>query len=429
MAKKKPHPKAAARKNAKAQSQKKPPAKKQAIQKKNAPAKPKEKVKKKAPKKSPAAPPKKGKGKPSSNKKGKRKKQAVASAKKKGGAKSKGKPTSKKTTKKKGGRGKKNKGSTEFQRIKKYLLDKYKRRCNIETDKDANQTASNLLKWLKSKGKLKNKKKVTHKLLKEALNELFPQEQRKLGRRSVPEIPDYAQQPNEFYNIEDVIRDIDRGLYKRVWIYSPLILGKRNNGYVFLNGDRKHTYEETFQGWVDWVNEQIRDGYFKEGSPPDIWYRFLEVFFNKRRKRWEVKIIPCDVDGDCLNTGYITEEDCDTDETEDRYGINPDEVEAEKKAKEEAEALAKKAEEDAKKKVEDQKKPAPPAEEAKEVTAAKVKAEAARENDLKVQMLIRVKQSIMEEIKFMKEIGEDYKDQLAKLKEVNAKIDELWRFK
>ena len=373
------------------------------------------------------------------NKKGNGKKPESKSPKGKGKGKgnSKGKPSSKSKIASKSGKKKKgkNKGSSQYQTIKRILLERYKRRCNIVTDRDASLTASNILKWLKTDRDYKNRKNrktVTHKLIKKALDELFPREQRRLGRKVVPDIPDYAQQPNEFYNIEDVIKDIDNGVYKRVWIYSPLILGKKGNGYVFLDGNKSYTYDETFQGWVDFINEQIKEGNFKEGSPPDVWYRFLEVFWNKRRKRWEVKIIPCDVDGNEFNTGYVIGEDVGTDTTEEDYGINPDDVEAEKKAKEEAEQLSKQAKEDAKKQVEEQDKKsgaAPPsAEEAKEVTQAKKKAEEAREKDFRVQSLIRVKQSVMDEIKFMKEIGEPYTDQLAKLKEVNAKIEELWNY-
>ena len=420
----------------KAPAQKKPEKKPTKTTKKSTPIAPakkkKEEKKKSKSKSSPAPASKKNKTGKSKNKttssKGKGKGKKPEAKSKKG----KGKPVTKSKSGKKG----KNKGSSQYQTIKRILLERYKRRCNIVTDKDASQTASNILKWLKTDRDYKNRKNrktVTHKLIKKALDELFPREQRRLGRKVVPDIPDYAQSPNEFYNIEDVIKDIDNGVYKRVWIYSPLILGKKGNGYVFLDGNKSYTYDETFQGWVDYINEQIKEGNFKEGSPPDVWYRFLEVFWNKRRKRWEVKIIPCDVDGNEFNTGYILGEDVGTDTTEEDYGINPDDVEAEKKAKAEAEQLAKQAEEDAKKRAdeEDKKKSgaAPPtAEEAKEVTQAKKKAEEAREKDFRVQTLIRVKQSIMDEIKFMKEIGEPYTDQIAKLKEVNTKIEELWKY-
>jgi hypothetical protein len=323
---------------------------------------------------------------------------------------------------------KKNRGSKEWHKIKKYLLARYRKRCNIESDKDATVTAKNVYKWLVSSKKIGKKQSVTHKLLKVALDELFPQEQRMFGRRRVPDIPQFSQQPTEFYNIEDVIRDIDRGLYRRVFIYSPLILGKRNNGYVFLNGSKRYTYEETFQGWVDWVNEQIKDGYYKEGSPPDIWYRFLDVFWNTRRKRWEVKIIPCDVDGDCLNTGYLPEEDCDTDETEDNYGINPNDLEKEKKAEEEAALLAKKAEEEAQSKSDEKNKSKEKEAEVKEspkVISEKLKTEKEQQKAWKIQTLIRAKQSIMEDIKFNREIGEKYDDLVIKLNAVRDQIDKL----
>ena len=315
----------------------------------------------------------------------------------------------------------KNRGSTEYQKIKKYILDRYKRRTNVVTDEDARDTAHAIYEWLKINGKLKDKKAVTHKLLKEALANLFPQEQKMFGRKRVPEIPDRYQVPNEFYNIDEVIQDHRKGIFRRIWIYSPLILGKRNNGYVFLDPSKTYTYEETFQAWVDYINDLINGGTFSAGSPPEVWYKFNNVFWNSRRKRWEVSIIPCDSDGNIFNTGFVIGEDVDTDNTEENYGIDPDEF---NRGKEEAEQL--KEEINNLPPVEEKPAaPSAPAQEAREVTDAKLKTELEKQKAYKIQALMQAKQSIMEDIRFNKEIGEPIDDLMIKLKAIRDQVDKL----
>lgn len=320
---------------------------------------------------------------------------------------------------------KKNKGSTEYQKIKKYLLDRYKKRTNIESNKDAGITAKAVHQHLKIEGKLKGKATVTHKLLKEALNFLFPQPQRRWGRLLVPDIPDRLQIPTEFWKAEEIITEMNRGTFRRVWIYSPLILGKKNNGYRFLSPDKKYTYADTFQGWVDYINEQILDGYYKDGSPPDVFYRFLEVFRNTRRKRWEVRIIPCDSDGNSLNTGYIPSESDDSDHTEERYGVNPKEEELKKELlrKETEEFIAQLEADEALEKKQPKEKEQPS--QSREVIDAQLKSEEEKQKTYRIQTLVQAKQSVMEDIKFNKEIGEDYADLMIKLKSIRDQIDKL----
>ena len=298
---------------------------------------------------------------------------------------------------------------TDLQKVKKYLLAKYKKRANIQNDKDVTKTAKELLKWIKKNRKLKDKN-ITHAVLQVALDKFYPKEERKYGRKTIPEIPLYLQQPNEYWSIPQVLDEMKNGVFKRVWIYSPLILGKVNNGYVYLSPTITYTYEETFKEWVDWINEQIRDGVFAEGSPPDIYFMFLDVFFNKKRDRWEIKIIPCDSEGNTLNTGFVIDETEDTDQTEDKYGVTLEEMEGKEVPEEAVQPEA----------------PKPQiTEEAPEVTKAKIKTEEEKQKSYKLQNLIQVKQSLMEDIKFNKEIGEPIDELLTKLKKIREDIDKL----
>ncbi len=386
---------------------------KREVKKQTKTKKPVKKVAKKAPtkttqKKRPVKSAAKSKTKPAPTKKGAKNKKSA-------------KKLPSKLPSKKVGKKKANVGSKGYHRVKKYILDRYRKRTGVQTDADANKVAKLIYNWLKKEGKLKGKKEVTHKLLKEALDAIYPRSERRMGRKIVPEIPDRFQQPTEYYYIEDVIKAMNAGEFKNVWIYSPLILGKRNNAYIYLNPNQSYTYAETFQGWVDWINEQIRDGYLKEGSPPDMWFRFLDVFWHTAHKRWEVKIISCDVEGDSFNTGYFPDETEDSDTTEERFGINPDD----EIAKKEAEEQAKKEEAEAKKKPEEPKPTPPPAGESKEVIEAKLKSEAELQKAYKIQTLMKGKQSIMEDIKFNKEIGEPIEDLMKKLKSIRDQIDKL----
>jgi hypothetical protein len=397
------------------------PPKKKVVVKKSAPAKPVAKKKAPAPKavakKIVSKPQKKSNAKPAPKKSQVPKKPLKPAPKQN----KKAIPKSKKPAPTKRGRKKKNKGSAEYQKIKKYVLDRYKKRTNVTNEKEAEQTARQLYNWLKINGKLKDKKPVTHKLLREALNDLFPQEQKMFGRKRVPDIPDKYLEPNPFYNIDQVIEDHKRGLFRRVWIYSPLILGKRGNGYIFLDPEKTYTYEDTFQDWVNFINELVNSGEYATGSPPDVWFMFRKVFWNSRRKRWEASIIPCDSDGNILNTGFIVGEDETSDNTEQKYGVDPDEFNRDKEEAEREEE----AEKEQKKTEPQPSAPPAPVQEPKEVTDAKLKTEQEKQKAYKIQTLVKAKQSIMEDIKFNKEIGEPYEDLMKRLKDIRDQIDKL----
>ncbi len=318
---------------------------------------------------------------------------------------------------KKRGRKKKNKGSTNYQKIKSYILRRHKRRTNVTNDAEATLVAKALYQYLKVNKKIIDGK-ITQKLIKTALDELYPQPQRKLGRLTVPEIPERLQEPNEYYNVEQVIDAMKEGLFRRVWIFSPMILGKRNNAWIYLSPT------QTYKDWVDWINSEINDGTFKRDTPPDIWFRFKEVFYSSRNKRFEVKMISCDSDGNAFVTGYIPQGTStvaqDDDNEEERFGVQPDEEEATQQPPispltppivQPTPPIAA---------------PPPPLAEPKELSDAKLKTEADRQKSIRLDNLIKVKQSIMDDLRFNKEMGFPIEvEAIERLTAIRKEIDEL----
>ena len=417
------------------------PAKKQAVRKpvKAQQSKPAQKSKSKskaAPKKPQAKtvskPNKKVQQKKADNKKQQAKKGGAKKGKevaKKKGAASKNNKQPEKYTGKKRGRKKKNKGSAGYQKIKAYILKRHSRRTNIgDDDKKATLVAKAIYKWLKINNKLQDGKQLTQRLILEALDELYPQPKRKLGRRTIPEIPDYLKEPKEFYNVEDVLGAMKDGLFRRVWIFSPQILGKRNNAYIYLSPTVTYTYDETFKDWVDWLNEMINDGVFAEGSPPEVWYRFKDPFYNTMSKRWEVKMIPCDNEGNCFQTGYIPQgvsqpEECDADGVEERFGLSEPEEPIEPTIEPEPPVIPPTVPQAP---IQPPVAPAPPSGEAKEIVDEKVKTEKEKQKSIKLDNLIKIKQSIMEDLKFNKEMGLPIEpDSIKRLTDIRKQIDEL----
>lgn len=353
-------------------------------------------------------------------------------ASKKGG-KSNKKQTPKKAGKK-GGSKKQNLGSTNYQKIKLYIQQHHKRRTNIDdkdpkvADKKATQVAQAIYQWLKVKNKIVNGK-ITQKLIREALDELYPQTKRKRkGRRIYPEIPERLQSPQPFYDAQGILDDMGNGLFDRVWIFSPLILGKYNNAYIYLSPTVTYTYEETFQEWVNWVNALIADGTLEGGSPPEMHFKFTDVFYNTIHKRFEVKLIPCDESGTQFNSGFVpngmADVPPDDDNVEERFGEKPDELPV---------SLTPEVGETPITPQPPTVTPAPPAGEAKEIIEEKVKTEKLLQKGIELDnknkqldVLNKIKESIMADLRFDKEMGFEIKPEaIARLTAIRKQIDDL----
>ena len=366
--------------------------------------------------------PAKGKGKKTvAPTKGKGK--AVAPVKGKGKKPVAGKPTGKKR-----GRKAKNKGSANYQKIKAYIIRRHKTRTGIVgedgkiNDKNATLVAKAIYKHLKAEKKIIDGK-ITQKIIDEALDFLYGQPKKKLGRLTIPEIPERLQQPNEFYNVEEVNKAMKAGLFRNVWIFSPMILGKRNNAWIYLSPTVDYTYEETFSDWVNWINESIADGSLEGGSPPDVWFKFNEPFRNSRNKRWEVKMISCDNEGNRFVIGYIpngTSTVPQGDDNEERFAVVAEEEEAPVTG-----GIATPITPPVTPVTAPPVAPVAPIE-PKELTEAKIKTEEATQKSLKLDNLIKIKESIMADMRFNKEMGIPQEaDSMKRLTEIRKQIDDL----